>query len=169
MEGKIRLRIYLETTVFNYYFDTERKRHEDVVKLFEAIKAGKFEVYTSQYVTEELRKASEPKRSKMLSLIGEYGIKEFSTNDTVLKLSEKYIAAGIIPKSQVFDSLHITLASVYELDVIISYNFSHINRDKTKKYMPLINIREDLRPIVICTAKEVLYNGGNSGDGSDRG
>ncbi|MDR1699582.1 MAG: hypothetical protein LBR68_00105, partial [Lachnoclostridium sp.] len=67
-------RIYLETTVFNYYFDVERDAHADTVKLFEEIRAGKFEAFTSAYVTDELIKASEPKQSKMLSLIGKYNI-----------------------------------------------------------------------------------------------
>ena len=37
MLKNFRLRLYLETTVFNYFFD-ERKGHENVVKLFEAIR-----------------------------------------------------------------------------------------------------------------------------------
>ena len=71
MLKNFRLRLYLETTVFNYFFD-ERKGHEDVVKLFEAIKAGKFKGYTSQYVIDELKRANEPKRTNMLSLIKDY-------------------------------------------------------------------------------------------------
>ena len=69
-----KLRLYLETTVFNYYFDTDRDGHEDVVRLFEAIGAGRYEGYASWYVTDELREAPEPKRSAMLSLIEQYGI-----------------------------------------------------------------------------------------------
>ena len=62
-------KIYLETTVFNYYFDTERDGHNDTVKLFDEIKANKYEAYTSIYVTDELIKAEESKRSKMIKVI----------------------------------------------------------------------------------------------------
>lgn len=62
-----KLRLYLETTVFNYYFDEDRLGHEDVLKLFEAIKAGKYEAYTSSYVMQELEQAPEPKRANMFS------------------------------------------------------------------------------------------------------
>ena len=34
-------KIYLETTMFNYYLDTDRDAHADTVKLFEEIAAGK--------------------------------------------------------------------------------------------------------------------------------
>ncbi|MBQ2617548.1 MAG: hypothetical protein IJF90_11890 [Synergistaceae bacterium] len=67
------LKLYLETTTFNWFFD-ERKGHEDVVRIFEAVRDGRFAGYTSKYVTDELDKAEEPKRTNMLSLIDEYGI-----------------------------------------------------------------------------------------------
>jgi predicted nucleic acid-binding protein len=43
-------RIYLETTVFNYYFEKERDAHADTVMLFEEIKAGKYRAFTSEPV-----------------------------------------------------------------------------------------------------------------------
>jgi hypothetical protein len=39
-------KIYLETTIFNYYFDTERDAHIDTVKLFKEIKEDKYDAYT---------------------------------------------------------------------------------------------------------------------------
>jgi hypothetical protein len=59
------LKLYLETTVFNYYIDTERDGHGDVIRLFEYIRAEKHKAYTSEYVEIELQKAQEPKRSAM--------------------------------------------------------------------------------------------------------
>ena len=67
-----KLRLYLESTVFNYYFDEDRQGHEDVIKLFEAIRAGEFEVCTSELVVRELEKARESKRGKMLVLTEDY-------------------------------------------------------------------------------------------------
>ena len=125
-----KLRLYLETTVFNYYFDEDRPGHEDVLMLFEAIKAGKYEAYTSSYVMQELEQAPEPKRANMLALIEEYHLNILNTSSKIRRLGELYIERGIIPASHLFDSLHVALASVYELDCIISYNFHHINREK---------------------------------------
>ena len=51
-----KLKLYLETTVFNYYFDEDRTGHEDVLRLFEAIRAEKYEAYTSVLVMGELEK-----------------------------------------------------------------------------------------------------------------
>jgi len=61
-------RIYLETTMFNHYFDTDREAHAATVELFKEIQAERYEAYTSLYVTDELGAAEEPKRSNMLDL-----------------------------------------------------------------------------------------------------
>jgi len=62
-------KVYLETTLFNFYVDESRDAHADTVKLFEEIAKGKYEAYTSTYVTDELENAPEVKRDKMMSLM----------------------------------------------------------------------------------------------------
>ena len=153
-----KLRLYLETTVFNYYFDEDRLGHEDVLRLFEAIKAGKYEAYTSSYVMQELEQAPEPKRANMLALIEDYQLNILNTSSKIRRLGELYIERGIIPASHLFDSLHVALASVYELDCIVSYNFHHINRNKTRIMTANINKEEGYGGIMIITAEEVLDN-----------
>ena len=151
-----KLRLYLETTVFNYYFDEDRQGHEDVLKLFEAVRSGRFEIYTSDLVIRELEKAQEPKRTKMLSLIEDYKPKMLENSSKVKYLGQLYIENAIIPASHLFDSLHVAIASVYELDCIVSYNFHHINRNKTRFMTASINKEEGYSGIMIVTAEEVL-------------
>jgi len=69
-----KLRLYLESTLYNYYFDTDRDGHKDTVRLFEAIGAGEYEGYSSEYAMLELLDAEEPKRSEMLALAEKYNI-----------------------------------------------------------------------------------------------
>jgi hypothetical protein len=44
------MKIYLKTTIFNYNFDIERDVHPATIQLFNEIKYGKFEPYTSLVV-----------------------------------------------------------------------------------------------------------------------
>jgi len=67
-------KIYLETTLFNYYFDKDRDAQPATVALFEECAAGRFEPYTSLYAIEELEIAVPEKRDKMIALIDLYGI-----------------------------------------------------------------------------------------------
>ena len=150
------MRLYLETTMFNYFFDADREGHDDTVRLFEAIGAGEHEGYTSAYVQIELQDAPEPKQSQMLALIQRYGIRVLETSKEADRLADAYIQQGVIPERFRFDSTHIACASVYGLDYVLSYNFKHINRTKTKLLTARINQNEGYGSVIICTAKEAL-------------
>lgn len=152
------MKLYMETTVFNYYFDTQRDGHDDTVRLFDEIRAGMHEAYTSGYTIRELNVAPEPKRSKMLALIKEYGISvlDIDSTDESDRLAALYVESKIIPERFLMDGAHIAIASIRNLDYIISYNFKHINRAKTKLLTARINCQYNYGATLICTAKEVL-------------
>ena len=151
-----KLRLYLETTVFNYYFDTDRDGHEDTVRLFEAIGAGEYEAYTSEYVMIELRNANDPKKSNMLTLSKEHGITILDTDDEAVRMATLYIQNGIIPVKYSFDAIHVAIASVNDLDCVLSFNYKHINKLKTKRLTEVVNLSEGYKGITICTPMEVL-------------
>ena len=92
----------------------------------------------------------------MKNLIDEYSITHLHSNHEVEYLAELYIVNNIIPPSKLFDCLHVALASVYELDYVVSYNFHHINRGKTQRLSAIINNEQGYNSIIISTAKEVL-------------
>jgi predicted nucleic acid-binding protein len=151
-------KIYLETTIFNHYFDIERDAHADTVRLFKEIQAGKYEAYTSSYVIDELSQADEPKRSNMLTLIGEYKIIVLTAADEAQDLADIYVDEGVIPTKYKYDGLHIAIATINDLEYIFSLNFKHINKVKTKTMTGLINVRQGYKPIPIATPMEVTEN-----------
>jgi len=151
-------KIYLETTMFNHYFDVDREAHADTVSLFKEIKVGKYEAYTSSYVIDELINADEPKRSDMLSLITEYNITVLPAADEARRLADMYVNDGVIPIKYRYDGLHIAIATVNDLEYIFSLNFKHINKIKTKTMTGLINLSQGYKPIVIASPMEVIEN-----------
>ena len=151
-----KLRVYLETTMFNYYFDTERDGHANTIRLFEAIGSGEYEGYTSRYVTYELQMTQEPKKSAMLALIEKYNIHVLEIDKESDDLSSEYVREGIIPEKYRLDSAHIASATVNHLDCVLSFNFQHINKIKTKEMTAIVNLREGYQGIIICTPMEVL-------------
>jgi len=153
-------KIYLETTMFNYYFDEERDAHADTIVLFDEIKAGKYEAYTSAYVIDELEETKDTiKRDNMLALIGEYNITVLNYSDDAQDLANIYINEGVVPANKKLDSIHISVATVNDLQYIFSFNFQHINRVKTKTMTNLINAREGYKPIIITVPAEVVEYG----------
>ena len=151
-----KLRLYLESTLFNYYFDTDRDGHEDTVKLFEAIKSGEYESYTSEYAMIELRGAKEPKKSNMLALTEKYRIVILDIDTESERMTDLYIQNGIIPANYRVDASHIAIASIHNLDCVLSFNYKHINKLKTKRMTEIINLNEGYKGITICTPMEVF-------------
>jgi predicted nucleic acid-binding protein len=149
-------KIYLETTIFNYFYDSDRDAHIDTVALFKEIQAGKYEAYTSTYVTDELIQANEPKRGKMLALITEYNISVIPASDEARVLADLYVKEGIIPLRYRYDGLHIACATVNDLEYIFSLNFNHINKLKTKTMTANVNIRQGYKPLTIAVPSEVV-------------
>ena len=149
-------RVYLETTMFNYYVDEAKDAHPATVAFFEAIGRGEFEGYTSTITYRELSIASEPKRAKMLELIGKYHITMLEESDDSIKLADIYIKNGVIPATKLLDARHIAIATVNAIDIILSYNFKHINKLKTKTMIPAINQISGYRNIIIAQSEELI-------------
>jgi len=142
--------------MFNYFFDTDRDGHAATVRMFEAIGKGEYEGYTSEYVTFELQKAPVLKQADMLASIGKYGITVLDFEDEANRLARLYVQNKVIPSKYLLDGTHIAIAAFHGLDCILSFNFQHINKLKTKRMTELINLNEGYKGITICTPMEVL-------------
>jgi predicted nucleic acid-binding protein len=149
-------KIYLESTLFNYYFDEDRDAHADTVTLFEECAAGKFEPYTSDYVVKEIEGAPAEKRDKMLALLNQYDITVLEATDETDSLADRYISEGALPRGSLTDACHIAAAAVNELDMIVSLNFRHIVKEKTIQRTHAINTLLDYGKIKIKSPMEVI-------------
>ncbi|MCL2300176.1 MAG: hypothetical protein FWC27_08545 [Firmicutes bacterium] len=153
-----KMKIYLETTIFNRMAEDNRKYCEETKRLFKEIACGKFQPYTSAYVLEELNRAEQSKRATMLALITEYRIHVLPLDNETVELADRYVKEGVIPERFAADAQHIASACVHEMDCILSLNFQHINKVKTKAVTALVNQLLGYRSAVICTPMEVTDN-----------
>jgi hypothetical protein len=56
------------------------------------------------------------------------------------------------------DALHLAFALIHNLDYIISWNFKHIVKPKTKKAVKIIALKEGFKAVEIITPEEVVAN-----------
>jgi hypothetical protein len=77
-------------------------------------------------------------------------------NDEVIRMANVYIQNEIIPEKKYLDACHIAIASVHHLDYIISLNFKHINKLKTKRLVDAINVLQGYNSIGIYSPMEVI-------------
>jgi len=148
---------YFETTMFNYYLDADRDAHPAAVRAFEAAGRGAIVGYTSIYATDELEDAPEPKQSAMLALIKRYNLHVINISQEIERLADAYLASGIIPAHKRVDALHLASASVSRLDYILTLNFKHMNKRKTRQAVNSVNLNKGYKDITICSPMEVDY------------
>ena len=55
-------------------------------------------------------------------------------------LARAYVSRGIIPVKHIEDAIHIAIATVFSIDVLVSLNFKHIVKLKTKREVNVVNV-----------------------------
>jgi predicted nucleic acid-binding protein len=158
-----RLRIYLDTSVISHLDSPDvPDRQEDTHKLWEDIRAGSYEAFISPVVIQELSDCLEPKRSvlaRQLRLIPHTILQEV---DEVLNLATKYLETGILREKSFDDCQHIAYASVYNCDMVVSWNFKHMVNYKTITGVKGANALSGYRGMPICSPTMLI--GGADGD-----
>ena len=152
------MRVYFETTVFNRYFEDGREYSADTKRLFDMILSEEIEAFTSTAVLEELDAASEPKRGQMFDLVKRYSMTVLEVEQPAYDLADVYVEMGVIPAKYRLDGVHIAMAAVNDLDCIVSLNFHHINKLKTKTATEIINRMKGFGSPYICSPMEVTDN-----------
>jgi predicted nucleic acid-binding protein len=150
------LRIYLDTSVLGGLYDPEFEA--DTAKLLAEIRAGKAFPVLSEQVEIEL----EPAPQNVQALLGElYGLGAENIQLSVAadKLADAYLSAQVVSRTYRADALHIALATLANVDVLVSWNFKHIvNLRRIRGYND-VNLTLGYATMEIRSPKEVLENG----------
>lgn len=152
-------KLYFDTSIFNFAFAEDAPKERQItLKLFEEIRTFRFEVYISEVVLKEINEAPVSKAKQLISLINEFEFPELKINQEVNSLANEYIKQKVIPVRYLDDALHIAIASINNLDALISWNFAHIVKLKTKRQVTGINVVMGYKEIEIYSPLEVVEN-----------
>jgi hypothetical protein len=147
------VRNYIENSVVGGYFDDEFKEHTQ--KLFDEFKKGVYKPVISSHVIAELENGAPEHVKENLKTID---YEEYTVNEEMIQLAEKYMDQKIVSENYYSDALHIAVATVIGVDVLVSWNFKHIvNLDKIKLFNS-VNLREGYNIFEIRTPREVIEN-----------
>ena len=103
-----------------------------------------------------MSRAPEQRIKEILGWIEQYNLEVLEVDEEARSLAARYIEAGLIPPKYLDDALHIAIATVNNLDVIVSWNFEHIVKLKTKLGVNCTNMMLGYRTIEIYSPREVV-------------
>ena len=153
--GKIKC--YIDTSVLNFLFTEDDIAKRNVtIRFFDQLDIISDQVCISDEVIREVRASSEPRRSQLEKLIEKIDPILLEINTEVDELSNRYIAEGIIPERFGSDAIHIAVATINGIDAVISWNFKHIVKLKTRVMVNAVNILMGYHEIEICSPEEVI-------------
>jgi predicted nucleic acid-binding protein len=145
-------KIYIDTSVVGGYFDDEFS--EDTMLFFDRIRRSELLIIVSDLLEAELLGAPEFVR-KLLPTIDAQNIERIKLTPEAIELADKYIDAKVVGKTSRADCQHIAIATLYNADVLVSWNFKHIvNLEKIRGYNG-INLQNGHKMIEIRTPKEI--------------
>ncbi len=154
----MKLRIYIDTSVFGGYYDKEFD--EVTIQLFDRIRNRDFIVFVSDITIGELEFAPE-KVKKLLNEIPQDCLQKIELTQEAYDLAQTYISEKVVGNTSFTDAQHIAIATVNRADVLISWNFKHIvNLDRIRGYNS-VNLRFNYPIIEIRSPKELLKYGNN--------
>jgi hypothetical protein len=114
---------------------------------------GNYETYISELVIDEIKQASQPLQSEMMDKIKTFQILPITENAQYL--TDIYIKNQIFPEKYIDDALHTALASTNQVGILLSWNFAHLVKIKTRRMVALINTMHTYSPIEIITPPEL--------------
>ncbi len=134
--------LYIETSVWNFYFAADAPEKKEItVTFFDRIQQGEYDIFISDTVIKEINEANEPKKQLLLNLITKYEPKRLTINEEVYNLAQKYISEGIFPENKFDDAIHAAVATVFEMDALISWNLKHLANFQKMERINGINLR----------------------------
>ncbi len=125
----MKLRVYLDTSVFcAYYDDRTPQRMAETREVW--ARFPEFEVATSSVTEGELRRTPDPDmRARQLALLE--GVVRHELTQEMRAVATEYIRAGVFTPACRRDALHVAMASLTRQDVLLSWNFRHlVNRQR---------------------------------------
>lgn len=135
--------LYIETSVWNFIFANDAPEKKDItLTFFERVGRGEYDIFISDIVIEEISRAGEIKQALLLDRISVVSPVRLMINEQVMELAQKYIAEGVLPPGKIDDAMHAAVATVFEMDALISWNLKHLANLRKMEMINGINLKE---------------------------
>ena len=148
------MKIYLDTSVISALFDDKNLERKSLTGAFFKI-IDEFDTYVSEVTIAEIERTTDERlRQKLILEIKNFSV--LALTDDVEELTKKYVSNGAVPEAYAEDAYHIAISVINEMDYLLSWNFKHIVRTRTRDIVRMVNTINRYKQIEIMTPAELL-------------
>ncbi len=153
------MKIYIESTIVSYVAarpsrDLIRAARQELTREWWEERSGEHELYASQVVVRESAAGDEQIAPRRLALLE--GLPLLDLTDEAVDLGEGLVRDGPLPPVAADDALHISLATVHGMDVLLTWNCTHLANAKLLSRVQDFLADRGYRAPVICTPDELM-------------
>lgn len=149
-------RVYLDTSVLGGCFDPEFAPWSN--GLVADFRNKTLHPVLSTVVAAELQAAPQPVQAVYEELVT-LGADMLQVTEPAIELAAAYQQRGILTPKFYTDGLHIALATVAEVDIVVSWNFKHIVHFDKIRLFNAVNLERGYKPMYIHSPREVTSYG----------
>jgi len=126
---------------------------------FELVQQEKYEIFISEVVLREIVGADLEKQQLLFQLIRKYNPVDLPYTEDAEKIANIYLLNRILPERSFEDANHVAIATIHEMDAIISWNLRHIANLKRMESVNKINFQNGyLKHLELITPMEVSHD-----------
>lgn len=155
MHNKVQ-KVYIDTSVIGGCFDQDFAVWSN--GLFQDFKEGNFIPVVSGIVEIEISKAPVNVQKKYDELIG-MNAQFLKNSSEAINLAEIYKERKILTPKYFDDGMHIALATIAEVDILVSWNFKHIVHYDKIRMFNAIHMELGYKTLTIYSPMEVTNYG----------
>jgi len=151
--------VYIETTVVSYLTarpssDPAIAEHQRLTRALWPRLLSDYDTYVSVLVLQEAGRGNPEQAQQRLEAI--HPMIPLDATDEVLALAAQIIAGGGIPAEYPEDAGHVAVAAVNGIEVILTWNFAHLNNPFTRMRIRKIVEEAGYACPEICSPEELL-------------
>src|SRR5438128_401598 len=152
------MRIYIESTIPSYVVarparDLLQAARQQLTRDWWDLKREQHELFTSQVVLDEIANDEAVMAQQRRDVVAQ--IKLLDLTDEANALTKEILASGLLPADADRDAAHIALATVHEMDVLLSWNCRHIANAAIQARLRRLAEKSGYALPVLCTPDEL--------------
>lgn len=151
--------VYIETSIASYVTarpsrDLIQAARQHITNEWWEYRRSDFNLFISQHVLDEAGDGDLEASRRRLELLE--GLPLLQSTEEAVLLAEALIVKGPLPQKAATDALHIAVATIHEINVLLTWNCSHLANAELLGDVQRVIRSLGYEPPMICTPDELM-------------